>query len=88
MAIPRSEDGVRFCAISIPWTSPERDGDDARDLTTDPARPFFGRRFVGAGSAAVLLARLLAIADPERPIPARTEASADRAGGGVGGPGR
>jgi len=67
-------------AISIPWTSSERDGDDAGDPT-----PILHARvltaFQGRGIIGQPLARLLALADPKRPIPASTEASADLAGG-------
>jgi len=41
----------------------------------------FRTAFPGRGIVGLHLARLLAIADPERPIPASTEAGADRAGG-------
>jgi hypothetical protein len=37
--------------------------------------------FPGRGIIGQLLARPFRLADPERPIPARTEAGADRAGG-------
>ncbi|GEM_PF-3195013 len=47
----------------------------------DPARPFFGRRFRGRGIGGQLPARLVAWRAPGGPIPASTEASADRAGG-------
>jgi len=41
----------------------------------------FRTTFPGRGIGGQLLARLLDLADPERPIPASTEASADLAGG-------
>ena len=73
-------DGVRFWAISIPWTSSERDGDDAGDVTPI-LHALFRMAFQGRGIVGQPLSRLLRPADPGRPIPARAEASADRAGG-------
>jgi len=67
-------------AISIPWTSSERDGDDAGDPT--PIRHArFSDDVSGARYRWPPLARLIDLADSRRPIPASTEASTDRAGG-------
>ncbi|HOI70392.1 MAG TPA: hypothetical protein PLN41_11670 [Methanothrix sp.] len=57
--------------------------DVVRSVTPESRWRFHGRKIGGQ-----LLARLLALADPGRPIPARAEASADPAGRDPGGPGR
>lgn len=76
------EDSALLLMLSrtIPGTPSERDEEDACDVVRS-VTPGSQWRFRWRGVIGQPLPRLLALADPERPIPASTEASADPAGG-------